>query len=286
MLGLGLLISLFWNIDFAALGAALRSLPWQIPAAVALCTVFSNVFKGFRFRALYSAGLSRLEHAGLVFGLNAGNILLPLRAGEFLRPYFLKARDPKITLKALAGWTLLDKAVEAFGFGLFVLVTIALVNGDPRFASFQGYAWPTVSLLALALAGVIVFLRRSRRRPPVSAASLASSLLWGLASWGSLLLIFWVVAPDPSLALPLLVAVTLGAALPGLPAGLGPFEAAFVAVAAWGGATKEEALARALVAHLFQALPTLVVGGIYLLRTGFGRTPGDPSRGPAQDPLS
>lgn len=273
LVGLGLMIYLFRGIDGALLMRALRELPWTAPVGVAVFSSFSNFFKGFRFRALYPAGLSRLEHAGLVFGVYAGNILLPLRAGELLRPYFLRRRDPQLSVKALAGWTLLDKAVEAFGFGLLVLVTIFLVRDDPRFASFHSYVMPTMIGLAAALVAALFFLPRARKLldAPLSAFSLLASLGWALVAWGFMILVFWSVAPDPRLAMPLLLAATLGAALPGLPASLGPFEAAFVVVAAAAGVTRESALARALVGHLLQLLPTLVIGGAYLVSRGIRR---------------
>jgi uncharacterized membrane protein YbhN (UPF0104 family) len=112
-------------------------------------------------------------------------------------------------------------------------------------------------------------LGRSARTP-----QFAASLALGLVGWATGFLVIWTVlgvadGVSARVALATYAALAVGRAIPGLPGGLGTYEAAAVLALTHFGYAFEEALPLALTMHASQAvLPTL--GGVVLL--AFGHT--------------
>jgi peptidoglycan/xylan/chitin deacetylase (PgdA/CDA1 family)/uncharacterized membrane protein YbhN (UPF0104 family) len=261
----GLLVWTLRQIDLAALRASIARIPGLSLLTLAGAAAAATALQGLRFRLLLPAGLSLLEHIGLTFALHTGNILLPFRGGELVRPLYLLRHDQRLPLRTILGFCVADKAIEILCLVPFVLWACHVFATDARFASLSRVAWPAG---AIAVAAVLALglhqLRRAAREPGFSAASamapLGLSLGVSLLVWAANWLIFYCVVPDPRLALALLVGVNASLALPGLPAGFGSYEAAFVWVGALGGWPQDRLLAAALTSHAVQIVVTLVVG--------------------------
>jgi uncharacterized membrane protein YbhN (UPF0104 family) len=208
-----------------------------------------------------------VRHVGLAFALHAGNILLPLRGGELLRPLYVHRTDPRITLGRVVGWTLVDKAVEVLSFVPFVLCACHVFATDARFLTLSRWAWPIGGALgATVLVGCVV-----RLRGRASTAQLLGPFAVSLGVWAASYLIFYLAVPDARLALAILVGVNAALVVPALPAAVGTYEAAFVAMGALGGWPPDRLLAAALVSHGVQIAVTLAVGGPLLAAWGWPR---------------
>jgi uncharacterized membrane protein YbhN (UPF0104 family) len=240
----------------------------------------ATVFQALRFYFLYPGGLGPVRHVALNFALQAGNVLLPMRSGELVRPFYMKRWNRTLPVKELLTWSVVDKIAEVIAIVPLALAACVVFANDPRFSLLSRWVWPVAG--AIGAIAVVVFVVQKRRgvgAPVVTAVgtrlgvggallSVASSLIgWTFNLW-----IFYLVVMDMRLALALLVAVNLAAAIPGLPAGLGAFEAAFVWVGRLGGLSSEQALALALVSHIAQIVGTLVIGVPILMIWGWPET--------------
>lgn len=255
------------RIDWGAFRIALAQVPVMAGIGVLIACWLATVFQSLRFYFLYSGGLSALRHIGLNFALQAGNILLPMRSGELLRPFYMKRWNGALSLKVLAGWSVADKVAEVIAIVPLVVAACAVFSDDPRFHVLSRWAWPVAGVLG-CIGLLVLFKVRTKfatlvATPTGAARSVrhvALAVICSFVGWLLNLAMFYFIVPDLRLALALLVAVNLAAAIPGLPAGLGAFEAAFVWVGRMGGLPREHALALALVVHVVQIIGTLTIG--------------------------
>jgi uncharacterized membrane protein YbhN (UPF0104 family) len=260
---------LFWfsrSVDATGLVAALRQVSASAIALVVVCTTLATVLQGLRFFILFPASLGALAHVLLGFALQAGNILLPLRGGEALRPLYMRRLVPGLSLRSLAFFSLLDKLIEALCFAPFVLGFALLSARDPRFAFLRSRV-TAVGLCALLIGGgatasYTMWKRRTRPEgaPLPDARALLWSVLLSLLVWAANFAIFYAVAPAGKLALSLLVAVNASLLLPGLPAGVGPYEAGFLWMGQLYGLARAPLVVAAIVSHSLQILSTLLIG--------------------------
>ena len=253
------------RIDWGAFRLALAHVLVRAGIGILLACWLATAFQALRFYFLYSGGLSAVRHIGLNFALQTGNILLPMRSGELLRPFYMKRWNGALSLKVLAGWSVADKVAEVIAIVPLVLVACAVFSDDPRFHVLSRWAWPVAGVLGCI--GVLLWFKVRTEfatlvaTPTDGALSrVPLSLLCSFIGWLLNLAMFYFIVPDIRLALALLVAVNVGAAIPALPAGLGAFEVAFVWVGRMGGLPREHALALALVVHVLQIVGTLSIG--------------------------
>lgn len=257
LFGLLLLGWVLRPLDLRELGQALAATPLWVPLLIALLNVVATGLEGLRFWALCPAGLSWRRHVELCFALHTGNILAPLRAGELLRPWLLGRGEPP--LRTVVAWSLVEKALEAVALLPFIAVAALL------FGRLVGRAWllPAGAGGLLVAAATLVRLMRQRLRAAgaqVKPGAVALALLLSVAIWGLNWAMFVAVLPRPGQSLLVLLAVNVGLALPGLPAGLGPYEAAFVAAGQLFGHERAALLGAAVVSHGAQVLSTLALG--------------------------
>lgn len=255
------------QIDWSAFRIALRQVPFMAGIGVLVACWLATALQSLRFYFLYSAGLSAMRHIGLNFALQTGNILLPMRSGELLRPFYMKRWNGELSLKVLAGWSVVDKVAEVIAIVPLVVAACAVFSDDPRFHILARWAWPMAAVLGF-IGSLLLFKMRTRYASLVAAPTggersvtrFSLSLLCSFAGWLLNLAMFYFIVPDLRLALALVVAINLAVAIPALPAGFGAFEAAFIWVGRMGGLPKEHALALALVVHVLQIVGTLSIG--------------------------
>lgn len=201
-----------WGMDLAAVGQALRSfgLVWLLPGLALLCV--SALFRAFRFACLLDAPGRTLE---LVSPMQVGFLaisVMPLRMGEFVRPFLLAERygvpfgaglaavvlERLLDMSALlalltyvawfvelphqivvSGVDLLDAGQRAMGVGVVVggLGVAGLAAAGPQgvvgLARVAGAVSPRLAVPVTQLASTLVDGFRALFRRPLAAAGAA-----------------------------------------------------------------------------------------------------------------
>lgn len=257
-----------------AIGIAVRALRWQL------------LFRR-ETRPPFHAAASALL-VGLFF-----NSVLPARAGEAARIVVLNQQQGTSRVEAV-GTIVLERALDI----LCLLVLLFVIAPWLPQVSWLLPAAGLGAVVAVGLAVVAWMLARYGDRPLRAALRplgrlrfvgatrveraganlaqgfaglrdwrlLAAALLLTTLSWLWLGLSMWFVLRafelglSPVAGVLVAVAVNLGMILPSSPAAVGVFEAAVLVALAAYGVPKEEALSCALVAHLLNFLPFIVIG--------------------------
>lgn len=262
---------LCWSMDLKGLWQGIQTQSLSALVLLVSSALLASLLQGVRFWVLYRGGLSLVKHLGLVFAVQAGNILLPVRSGELIRPFYMKRWNPQISLRALIGWSVVDKVVELVALLPFVIGACALLPA--QLASLQRWAWliGAVVVVALLTAGIVT-MRRSQLRAEVRLDRVLWALGLSLVYWLMNYLIFVSVVPSARLSLLLLLGVSVAAGIPGLPAGMGSYEAAFVWIGQIGQLPKEQLLIAALLSHMMQIAVSLICGVLVFFRWGWPST--------------
>ncbi|HEV7884627.1 MAG TPA: lysylphosphatidylglycerol synthase transmembrane domain-containing protein [Solirubrobacteraceae bacterium] len=285
-------------LDDARAALAASDLRWLLPASVVLA--FALWLRIVRWWVLFDPSsrppLRAVGHAAFV-GYFFNNIL-PARAGEAARVIALygKARTPRaetigtvviervfdllaLLVLLFACYPLLPeiswlRAAALLGIvlvaGVLVLVAV-LVRYDER-----AVRWLLSPLRRLPGAGASERVEQAvgnatrglvaLREPRVALRGMALTL----ASWVVLGFSFWILTAALHLDVPVVagmlvvVAINLSLVLPSSPAALGVFEAATVVALRAFDVPRAEALSYALVLHLLNLVPFLVIGAALL----------------------
>lgn len=280
LIWIALLVWTARHIAWGPVWQAFADVPIGAAVGVLVVSWLATVFQALRFFFLYPGGLGPVRHVALNFALQAGNVLLPMRSGELLRPFYMKRWNRALPLTELLAWSVVDKIAELIAILPLVLAACVVFANDPRFGLVSRWAWPTTGVVVgVGLLALIVQWRRGTGAGSLRATATQAgvrgvllSISCSLIGWLCNLWIFYLVVPDLRLSLALLVGVNIAAAIPALPAGLGAFEAAFVWVGRMGGLSPELALALALVSHIVQIVGTLALGVPTLLIWGWPET--------------
>jgi uncharacterized protein (TIRG00374 family) len=274
-------------------------LVWLLPAI----PVFSAaiVLRGVRWWALYD-DQQRPRLRAVMYALLVGyffNNILPARAGEAARVIALHSRarhtpraeiiatvvvERVFDLLALLGLLLcaypwlpeISWLRNAAILGAIVTVVVAvlivlIVRYDARAVHWllsplrrldrPGFAERVEAAAINATRGLVAL-----RNPAIAVRGFALTV----ASWFVLAISYWILMEAFHLDLPLAsavlvtVAINLSLVLPSSPAALGVFEAAtIIALDAWN-VPHAEALSYALILHLFNLVPFLVIGAVLL----------------------
>lgn len=296
----------FRGTPFASVVAVLREGRWGTSAATVLAAAATfAIAKTLRWRVLLGAS-PRLGFRALFRPVLAGlalNSLVP-HSGELFRAVALQrthARSPAQVLASIFVERLFDL------FAILLLAAAALV-ALPAAGESLGPAFRTVGIVAGAGAAAVVvalvhpeFVRgvaRALARPlpargrgrvaaladelmlglaPVrSPGTLAQSLAWSLVQWFASVVSVLGAAAIAGFALGvpagILVAVGIVVAflLPNAPGYVGATQLAFVVALRPLGVPDERALAASIAYQLLQILP-LIVGGLLVLRSAWGR---------------
>jgi uncharacterized protein (TIRG00374 family) len=285
-------------LDDARAALAASDLRWVVPASVVLALALW--LRIVRWWVLFDPSsrppLRAVGHAAFV-GYFFNNIL-PVRAGEAARVIALygKARTPRaetigtvviervfdllaLLVLLFACYPLLPeiswlKAAALLGIvlvaGVLELVAV-LVRYDERAVRWllsplrrlpgAGVAERVEQAVENAMRGLVAL-----RKPRVALRGMALTL----ASWVMLGFSFWILTAALHLDVPVVagmlvvVAINLSLVLPSSPAALGVFEAATVVALRAFDVPRAEALSYALVLHLLNLVPFLVIGAALL----------------------
>jgi uncharacterized protein (TIRG00374 family) len=270
---------------------------WLLPALVALG--FSMVARAFRWRSLFAPGrrpgLGAIADAMMVGYLY--NNILPIRGGEVVRVVVLARRSEAPPMEII-GTVALERVFDVLGILVIFFVAEPWL---PSVSWFHAAAIAAI-VLAAAIAAVAlvlaiygdralhVLLRPLQRLPLVSRERVESAaselthglsalrypgvallgMFWTLVAWMLTALTAYFVTLAFGLHLPfaagVLVAVAVGLAmiLPAPPASLGVFEGAVLLALKAYGLSHTAALPYALVLHIVNFLPFIVVGVLLL----------------------
>jgi glycosyltransferase 2 family protein len=283
------------NINFSLAWRALRTSDyWWIGAAL-IAFVLGNAARALRWRSLFAHG--RRPPAGTVAdAMLVGylyNNILPARAGEAARVVVLTQRSTAPPVE-IVGTVVLERLYDVLAI---LLIFFAAEPWLPHVSWFKAAAIAAIAL-ATIIAGAAIALAVYGDRPlrlllrPLSRFSLLSSerlertideltnglsglrhpalaleaFAWTIAAWLFTALCAYFVSLAFHLHLPfacgVLVAVAVGLSmiLPSPPAAVGVFEgAALIALDAYG-VPHSSALAYAVVLHLINFVPFVIVG--------------------------
>src|ERR1017187_6369 len=167
---LGVLLSvllLWWTMKDTSVRAVWEVLSKSsVPLWIA-CMVFATAIfplRARRWEGLLAPGAGRLPFHSLweatAIGMMATNVI-PLRAGEFARPFALSRAEPRVKFTAAFASVAVDRLFDA----TVVLLLMLLATLDPAFPSQQPigdhtlafYLKPTAIFLVLVLAGLVLF---------------------------------------------------------------------------------------------------------------------------------
>ena len=299
--GIGLGVGIFWfviqDVDFGALASHLAQFNWALMIPVFALVVLSAIVRAYRWRLLFHGAAPTVSL--LFFVENAGvglNSVAPIRViAEPIQFGYLALRegyDRGVVLASIILGRVSDLVVTlgsiAIGFALFpphgaeiltwiVLLLVAFVIFVAVGSLFtHRFAWvdqfPLVRTYTAAWRELV---RQPKKLALVLGVTLAQWLILGVAAF----LVFNNKDVDIAgnsqlwqtfgvIYVVMLGTMTLGSLIPGLPSGIGPFEAAAVAFLGFYGVAKEPALAFGLLIHLGFFVPPIVIAIITLIRFG------------------
>jgi len=274
-------------------------LVWLLPAL----PVFSAaiVLRGVRWWALYDAE-KRPPLRAVMYALLVGyffNNILPARAGEAARVIALRSRAKRTSMAEIIATAVVERVFDMLALLLILLcaypwlpeiswlrnaailgaiVTVVLavlivliVRYDARAVHWllsplrrirrPGFAERVEAAAINATRGLVAL-----RNPVIAVRGFALTV----ASWVVLAISYWILMEAFHLALPLdaailvTVAINLSLVLPSSPAALGVFEAATIIALNAFDVPHAEALSYALVLHLLNLVPFLLIGAVLL----------------------
>jgi uncharacterized protein (TIRG00374 family) len=285
-------------LDDALDALADSNLLWLVPALPVFALAIA--LRALRWWSLFAAA-ERPPLRAITYALLIGyffNNILPARAGEAARVIALhrRAATPKaeavgtvvverlfdvvaLLLVLFASYPWLPeiswlRAAAVFG-AVVVTVLLALVVVIVRYDE-RAVHWLLSPLRRVKRAGVAERLESAAvnatrglvalRKPRIALRGMALTI----ASWATLGVSYWILTMAFALDLPLVagmlvtVAINLSLVLPSSPAALGVFEAATVIALRAFDVPQAEALSYALVLHLLNLVPFLVIGAALL----------------------
>lgn len=297
------------NIEWQAVGALLSSIRWWILVPMTGAVAIQFWFRSIRWRHLIYNGLQlplKPLWDGQVLG-NFANYILPLRAGEIVRPLYLSMQS---SVPFSAGFIsvvierFFDLSTVLFCFLVIIKVgpplpewayagaiSLSLLGGAILAFMFFACFWPTLlqrvidatlNLLPARVCSLVAsFLQNLSRgvqvvRDPRQFFKITtlSALVWTMTMiqlWlGLYLFPIDALTSTSSIALALttMVVIALAVAAPSAPGFVGVYQVACIAAFAMFGLSKEIAMAFAIITHLHMIVIFLVYGPILLVQQG------------------
>lgn len=290
------------GVSWAEAWEALRSAHLVYIAPFLLFGGLSLYFRALRWgvllRPVASVGwYSLLSATSMGF---AANMLLPLRAGEILKPWFL-ARKERLSMAPLLATVALERLFDmATLLAFFSLATLTL----PLPPEWKRYGWfflATFVILLVALVALQRFPRQFLRlldaalwpvpRPLAervvgaarqfaeglaslrNPATVGMALVYSLAVWLTLAMTFgfglsMLDLPVPWVrgALSLTTFVAIAVAIPGGPGFIGMFQVGCVMALAVYGVPRSPAFSYSILVHVLQFASTVGIGLYFFLR--------------------
>jgi glycosyltransferase 2 family protein len=303
--------ALWWfirNMHFADLGRALREAKvWPLLVAAVL-NFLCLLGKAACWRILLAPhhGVSVARLFRYTVAAFAASALAPARAGEVLRVWVLKRRDG-VPAPETAAVAVAEKLLDGISMLIMVAPLPWLLPGLP---SWVAGAIALCAAIAIALfAALVIAVRRvtpgggapeapealdaiggdaapgpgvirrfiagmhGLRRPSRVLGSLGVLMLTWIFDLGQVTAVLYAVGIDLPIAAGLLIlfALNLTIMIPSTPAGVGALELGAIAALDLLHVPREPALAFALLYHMLQVIPIIIVGLILELRLVLGR---------------
>lgn len=278
--------AMIWSIDVGTFFGQIASIEPPFVAAVVLTYAAAWWLRSLRLRQLLESAISTLASFRVQIAGFALNLVYPAKIGDLFMASFLKRATTLSYQHALAHvifLRILDFISLAAAFFVSLLVFTPPVISDrlllPLIIVAACCVLCGVGVVVLRRNVIVKLLRRlpnSRFNPTRLFRELAelhsgSRRFWTASSLSVVIWSFeaavcmmfaWAIAADvPMLAiLPALALANIMKALPGLPGGVGTYEAGFVVVLLGYGVPAETALTLALLDQLFKRLINLMVG--------------------------
>jgi uncharacterized protein (TIRG00374 family) len=288
----------FRNVPLADLGAALAHFDWRWLLAGFAVSLLLMVFRAWRWQLellpLEQIGVGRLWVVCSVAYMAIN--LLPVRLGEFVRPWLLSRRS-RVSFSNVVGTLVVEKTMDSFAIVFYILVGLLTATDLPLWVR-RGAIFPAVAAAALAVVVALVWwkgepfvdryvvrhlpqrfgggLKRVTRaiidgmRILPNGRLLAAVFVVSLALWFLPILSSWVIIKAFGFAVPfdaaliVFIFIGFGTALPNAPGMIGTFQYACVLALGLFGVSQADALAYGLVLNALQ-LVSLVVQGVLAL---------------------
>jgi glycosyltransferase 2 family protein len=286
------------DIDDAADALRESDLIWLVPAIPVFAA--GIVLRGVRWWALYDAD-QRPPLRAVMYALLVGyffNNILPARAGEAARVIALHSRAQTPRAETIAT-VVVERVYDILALLLILLCTYPWLPEISWLRNAAILGGVVTVLLAVLIVLIVRYdaravhwllspLRRIKRagvaeRVEVAAVNATRGLValrdprvafrglaLTIASWVVLAISFWILMDAFHLDLPLaaailvIVAINLSLVLPSSPAALGVFEAATIIALNAFDVPHADALSYALVLHLLNLVPFLLIGAVLL----------------------
>lgn len=302
---LAILIYLFSKLNWAEVWVQLKKVnPWSPLFLIATCLPMMWV-RAMRWRLILPDGMKlsvpRLMDATIIGFFSS--FVLPLRAGEIIRPWVLSRWQPVTFSSALASIMIERLADSVCLLGFLMLCLTQLTEVPPIIlAGAQALGMLTVVLIGIIVASYLApgrmesifhwfsnhilgrisvpFAERINRmiaeyftglRVITSMWQLTKVLLWTLFMWSFVVLwyqaLLWAFGEFPSLWVGMMinVMIALAVAAPSAPGFIGTFQAGCIlALSTVYGYSKEFAMAYSVVGHLLQMIFNVAAGLIVL----------------------
>lgn len=276
------------GMDIGALWHLLRHASgWAL--ALGICGNFVNLFGKasswwFFLGRAHRPALPRLWRLSLY--ASAANLVMPLRAGDGLRVWWLH-KEEGTPVATLTGVALAEKLLNALLLACLIVPLPWLVPQAPSWL-VKAIPW-TVGLLLLAVLALCLLQRFvPKRRWPWLTQALA---LWQVGPWNLLggamaILLGWFgdmtlvwavlrtcgIEQSPSVAPLILFAINVALVVPSTPGHVGTLELAALGVLGALGVAREPAMAFAVFYHALQVLPVLLLAGtVWLMQAAWRR---------------
>ncbi len=306
---IGILVYLFAKLDWAEVGRQMNQVNlWYLPLLF-IGFVLMLVMRALRWRLLLPRG-RQLAFRDLldatIIGFFASTVL-PLRAGEIIRPWILSRWQPvsfsaslaSILIERLCDATcllglmmlclnqmeevpaLVLMAGQALGFltgVLIVIVILSYILPAHMERLFHGLCQRTVGLVAPRAAdkaNVMITEYFIGVRVIASAGQLLQVAGWSIAMWLLIAvwyqMLLWAFGMFPSfwVGMMLNVIISLAVAAPSAPGFVGTFQAGcIIALSTIYGYSKEFAMAYSVIAHVLQMVLIVAAGLLVLNRRG------------------
>jgi uncharacterized protein (TIRG00374 family) len=287
------------GISISELKVALQKATWSWVIVAVFVVLAGTFLKAWRWQALFYPERPGYGNVWSIFVIGQMlNILLPARAGEIGRIYFIGEAETVSRAKALST-VLVEKMVDLVMLAIAYLITAAWLASNPGGSQewlgtagkgllplaglalgvlllFAYAGRPTWRFLRQALNPLSLNLRTKANEAVEQAISgfevlrhwRTSALVWGLSIMIWLLstytnvLIFnaYHINVSPWVALVLIVVLMSGVSVPPLPGNLGVFPYLSQLTLTWYGVDRETALVYGVTLQLVAYLPLVVVG--------------------------
>jgi len=286
-------VYLLWEVDFSELADAFRMLSVHSIIIAQCILLLCFIPNSYRMASITNneAGLMTSFRAVAV-GI-ATNTILPVRLGEVAKAYVLN-REANMPIERAMSAVFWERLADLNCLLLIGIATFALLDISAALLPLSflvGLIWACLYLLKTRPHW---FAALTDRLPSVPLKDFINRMLSALsqkrtfsdyfklaactiAIWLLFMgFIYYLIAAgtgldlDSGQILTVVVASILGVAIPSAPAGIGVYESLVAGALIGTGASKEQALAIAIVLHIMQLLiPTLI--GLFLMPSSFLR---------------